>query len=241
MSGHSKWAKTHRQKETADQKRGAIFTRLAKAISLAARESGSDPLTNFKLRMAMDKAKQLNMPKDNIDRAIKKGAGELKGQIIEEIIYEAIGPDNVAILIHVLTDNKNRALSNIKSIINNNNGKFASAGSVSWMFSQKGVITISNIINQIPDMDSFQLELIENGAEDFKEQDNTLTIFTATNNIQKTREAIEQKNIKADSVEIEYVPKKENLIKPSDNKKIEQLLDALYQDDDVQEIYTNIE
>ena len=247
MSGHSKWAKTHRQKEASDQKRGAVFTRLAKAVSLAAHEGGGDPGANFKLRMAMDKAKQSNMPKDNIERAIKRGTGELKGQIIEEIIYEAIGPENVAILIQVLTDNKNRTLTNVKNILAKNNGKFVNSGSVSWMFEQKGVITISDIKNftspnsgQVPNIENLQLELIESGANDFKEQEDELTIYTDINKLQKIKEILEQKNIKINSAEIEHVPRNENLVKPSDNTKIEQLLNTLAEDDDVEKIYTNM-
>ena len=239
MSGHSKWATTHRQKEATDKKRSAIFTRLARLITVAAKEGGGDPASNFKLRMVQDKAKQANMPKDNIERAVKRGTGELAGETIEETTYEAIGPENIALLIQVLTDNKNRALSNIKNILTKNNSKLAGSSSVSWMFSSKGVIKIQNTKKQISNMDNFQLELIESGADDFREQENELTIYTSANKLQKVKEAIE-KDIKIDSAEIEYVSKKENLIQPTDNSKIEQLLDALAENDDIQKIYTNI-
>jgi len=144
MSGHSKWAQIKRQKGATDQKRGNLFTKLAKGITIAARDGGGDPASNFKLRLAVDQAKQSNMPKDNIERAIKRGAGELEGGQIEEAIYEGFGPSGVAIIIETLTDNKNRTVSNVKHILTKYGGGLGSSNSVLWQFERKGVVRIRN-------------------------------------------------------------------------------------------------
>ncbi|NQU77142.1 YebC/PmpR family DNA-binding transcriptional regulator [Candidatus Falkowbacteria bacterium] len=240
MSGHSKWATTRRQKETTDKKRSASFTRLARAVTIAVKEGGSDASSNFKLRMAIEKAKQGNMPKDNIERAIKRGTGELEGETIEEINYEAIGPENIALIIKVLTDNKNRTVSEIKNILSKSGGKLAGSNSVSWMFDLKGVIRINDAKSQIKNLEEFQLNLIESGAEDFIEQGQNLEIHTQINSLAKIKETAETQNIKFDSPEIEYISKKENQIQIQDKEKIEKLLDALEENEDIEEIYTNI-
>lgn len=240
MSGHSKWATTRRQKEATDKKRSASFTRLARIVTVAAKEGGNDPTSNFKLRMAIEKAKQGNMPKDNIERAIKRGAGELEGETIEEIIYEAVGPENTALIIKVLTDNKNRTVAEIKNTLTKNNGKLAGQNAVSWMFETKGVITINNLKSEISNLENFQLSLIETGADDFREVKDTLIIYTQPNNLQKVKENIENQNINVDSAEIKYIPKKENLVEIKDKEKITKLLNSLKESEDIEEIYTNI-
>jgi len=240
MSGHSKWATTRRQKEATDKKRSASFTRLARVVTVAAREGGGDPSSNFKLRMAIEKAKQGNMPKDNIERAIKRGTGELEGEIIEEIAYEAIGPENTALIIKALTDNKNRTVSDIKNILSKNGGKLAGPNAVSWMFDLKGIINIKNAKSQISNIEEFQLNLIEVGAEDFEEENENLIIFTQPSSLQKVKEAIENHNINIDSAEIEYFSKKDNQIQLQNTEKIEKLLDALEENEDIENIFTNI-
>lgn len=243
MSGHSKWATTHRQKEVADQKRGRIFTKLGRAITIAAKQGDGDPDSNFKLRLAMERAKQANMPKDNIERAIKRGTGEAGGATIEEVVYEAFGPEGVALIIKVLADNKNRTLSGIKNILNKSGGKLAGNNAIAWMFAQKGVLKISNYNppagGLISNVDEFELKLIEIGADDLEEDGNDLIVYTALASFQKVKEFVESKNLKIDSAEVEFVPKKENLIEVKNPEALEKLLAALEEDDDVEEVYTN--
>lgn len=249
MSGHSKWATTHRQKEATDQKRGMIFTKLARAITLAAKQGGGDPNTNFKLRLATEKAKQANMPKENIERALKRGTGELGGENIEEVTYEALGPENTALIIKVLTDNKNRTVSDIKNILAKFGGKLAGPNSVSWMFNQLGVIRIQNYSKKIDNLETFELELIDAGAENFEQDKNDLIIYTQTNDLQKIKEYLEKQNIEIDSAEIEFIPKKDNLlaVAPASSAdgsaearaKAGKLLEALRDNEDVEEVFTN--
>ncbi|MBU4512390.1 YebC/PmpR family DNA-binding transcriptional regulator [Patescibacteria group bacterium] len=240
MSGHSKWAQIHRQKGVADQKRGMIFTKLGRAITIAAREGGGDPDSNFKLRLAIDRAKQANMPKDNIERAIKHGTGEGSEETIKEVTYEAFSPEGVALIIKVLTDNKNRALSNVKNIMNKLGGKMAGANSVAWMFEQKGVIRIVNIESGISNLEKFQLDLIEIGAQDFEREDGDLVIYTSIDDLQKVKEDLEKQTIKVDCAEVEFVPKKDNLAKVSDKEKVGRLVEALEDDEDVEAVFTNM-
>lgn len=239
MSGHSKWAQIHRQKGVADQKRGALFTKLGRAVTIAAKEGGNDPNSNFKLRLAVEKARQANMPKDNIVRAIKRGTGEEQAEAIEEIIYEGFGPENIALIIKVLTDNKNRTLSNIKNILSKLGGKLGGPNSVNWMFEQKGVIRIINHKSQIKNLEDFQLELIETGAEDFEENGNDLIIYTKIDSLQKVKETLEKQDIKVGYAEIEFVPKKESLAEIGDKSRVGKLIEALEDDEDVEEVFTN--
>ncbi|MEA2088619.1 MAG: YebC/PmpR family DNA-binding transcriptional regulator, partial [Patescibacteria group bacterium] len=191
MSGHSKWATTKRQKEITDKKRGAIFSKLAKNITVSAREGGKDIETNFNLRMFVEKAKGANMPKDNIERAIKKGIGELKGEIIEKILYEAIGPDNTFFIIESLTDNKNRAVSEIRHIFFKTGGLLGGQNSVMWQFEEKGVIKIINYKLQIKNSEEeFELNLIDYGAEDIEKEDKDLIIYTKRKKLQEVKEKI---------------------------------------------------
>ncbi len=240
MSGHSKWATTHRQKETADQKRAAIFTRLSHAIILAAKHGGGDPAVNFKLRLAIDKAKSSSMPKDNIERAIKRGTGELAGETIEEITYEALGPENIGIIIQVLTDNRNRTISSLKNILNKNGGKLASSNSIAWMFEQKGILKISNYKFLISNIDDFELGLLDAGVDDFEEYGDDLIIYTPLASFEKVKGFIESKNLKIDFAEIEFIAKKENQVEAKNPEAIEKLLSALEEDDDVEEVFTNL-
>lgn len=208
MSGHSKWSTIKRAKEIKDGKKSNLFTKLAKNIAVAAR-SGSDLDTNFKLRMAVDNAKSFSMPKDNIERAIKKGSGEWDGGPIEELIYEGYGINGTAILMKILTDNKNRTLNNIKYILSKRGGNLGSSGSVLWMFDLKGEI----IIDQDKLSDEEELKIIESGAEDIIKKEDHIIIITASDDLQK--------------------------IKVEDEEKLLALLDALDEDDDIDKVYTN--
>jgi len=240
MSGHSKWATTKRQKATVDAKRGAIFTKLGNLIAMAAREKGGDPNANFSLRMAVGKAKQANMPKENIERAIKRGTGELAGKAIEELIYEGFGPAKSQFIIRCLTDNKNRSASNIRHIFTEYGG---SLGSVLWNFSQKGVIRIvkDELDKANLDKEIFELELIDAGAEDFLSEEEGLIIYTKIENLQAVRQFLENNNLAVESAGIEYVAKENLTVSEEEKDKIEKFIEALEHNEDAADYYTNID
>lgn len=231
MSGHSKWATTKRAKEAKDSKRSGLFTKLSKNITIAARE-GQDIDSNFKLRMAVDKAKALSMPKDNIERAIKRGGGVGGGENIEHLIYEAYGPEGVALIIEVLTDNKNRAVSNIKHILNKYNGNMGSSGSVLWMFAFKGEI----ILNNSSLTEDEELKIIEAGAEDII-KDEQIRVITDKENLALVRDNLVKNNFSIQESNIIYLPKEK--VQVQDEDKLLRLLDALDDDDDVDTLHTN--
>ncbi len=230
MSGHSKWSTIKRAKDAKDAKRSNLFTKLSKNIVVTAR-GGSDPDSNFKLKMAIDNAKSFNMPKDNITRAIKKGSGELEGGPIEELIYEGYGPKGVAILMKILTDNKKRTLSNIKYILSKRGGNLGGSGSVLWMFDLKGEI----IIEQKELTEEEELKIIELGGEEIIKEGDYIRIITKRDDLQKIKEGLKDFNIL--SSEIAYIPQEK--IKVEDEKKLLNLLEALDEDDDLHKIYTN--
>ncbi|MDP2736351.1 MAG: YebC/PmpR family DNA-binding transcriptional regulator [bacterium] len=237
MSGHSKWATTKRAKAVVDAKRGAVFTKIAKLITITAR-AGGDPTSNFSLRIAIDKAKAINMPKDNIERAIKRGTGESGGAQIEELIYEGLGPVKTQFIVKCLSDNKNRAAAEIRHLFSKYNG---SLGAVMWNFSQRGIIMIeSREINDKKLTDeNFELELIDAGAEDIQKEEQGMTIYTSPTDFQKTKQFLENKNIKTESAEIEYMAKEP--VDLSDEKKIqvEKFIEELDNNEDVSNYYTN--
>jgi len=233
MSGHSKWSQIHRQKGVADTKRGAIFTKLGKAIVIAAKNGGGDPEMNFKLRLAVDQAKQANMPKDNIDRAIKKGTGELGGGIIEEISYEGFGPNGTAFIIECLTDNRNRTSAAVKHLLTKHGGRLGGPNAVSWMFEHKGIIRIEKI------NDELELEIIDAGAQDVIKDEEGVSIYCQPQNLQKIKEFLEQKNINIDYAEVEQIAKEKKEISQEDAEKIQRLLDELEENEDVNNYYTN--
>ncbi|MDD2807248.1 MAG: YebC/PmpR family DNA-binding transcriptional regulator [Patescibacteria group bacterium] len=233
MSGHSKWATTHRQKSVTDAKRGAVFTKLAKNISVAARLGGSDVEANYQLRLAVDKAKEANMPKDNIERAVKRGTGELDGGKIEETTYEGFGPENTAFIIECLTDNRNRTSANIKHLLSKYDGNLGGPSSVSWMFEIKGVIRIKNINPEL------ELELIDAGADDIMSEDGGVTIYCQSNNLKKVTDFLTQKHITTDYAEIEQVPKEKKTISTAGQARVEKLFNELEDDEDVNNYYTN--
>lgn len=231
MSGHSKWATTKRAKEAKDAKRSNLFTKLSKNIAVAAR-GGSDPDANFKLRMAIDKAKAFSMPKDNIERAIAKGSGEGDGGQIEEILYEGFGPGGIAIIMQVLTDNKNRTISNIKHILSKSGGNLGSEGSVKWMFETKGEI----ILEQEKINDEEELKIIEAGAEDIS-KDEEIKIITNLEDLEQVKNKLQENGFDIKSSDMVYLAK--DKVEVEDEEKLLKLLDALDDDDDVNNIYTN--
>lgn len=185
MSGHSKWSTIKRQKGAADAKRSTTFTKLAYAITVATREGGGDPTSNFKLRLAMEKARQANMPKDNIERAVKRGTGELGGANFEHIVYEAYSPGGVALLIEVDTDNRNRAVANIKSLLNKYNGKLAEAGSVGYLFHPRGVMSV------VGEVEALELAIIESGADDYDISEEGAVVYTQPRDLVAVAKSLE--------------------------------------------------
>jgi len=241
MSGHSKWHNIQGRKGKQDAARSNSFTKFAKAITIAA-QKGGDPNANFALRLAVDKAKVGGMPKDNIDRAIKRGTGELKeGSVMEELIYEAFGPGGIGVLIKVVTDNKNRTLPELKKILSLYSGSIANAGSVQWMFEQLGIILINNeqlTTNKI-NQDEFEIQMIEEGGEDIVEQENQMVIKTKVENFQKILNKVKELNLEAISSGIEWVAKDLVEVPIENQETLEKLLSALEEHDDVEEYFTN--
>ncbi|HLC89855.1 MAG TPA: YebC/PmpR family DNA-binding transcriptional regulator [Patescibacteria group bacterium] len=235
MSGHSKWAQIHRQKGTADAKRGALFTKLGKVISVAARLGGPDPTANFKLRLAVDQAKAANLPKENIERAIKRGLGESGEGKIEAVNYEGFGPNGVALIIECLTDNRNRTSSNIKHVLAKYGGNLGGPNSVSWIFENRGVIRI-NQINE-----SLELALIDAGAQDIVKNADGVVVYTAPNDLKMIKDFLEQKGIKAEYAEIEQMAKEKKAVDNETKNQLEKLFSELDDDEDVNNYYTNAE
>jgi YebC/PmpR family DNA-binding regulatory protein len=242
MSGHSKWATTKRKKWAVDAKRSSLFTKLANGITIAAR-NGGDPALNFALRLAVDRAKSASMPKENIERAIKRGTGELGGAVIEEITYEGYGPGGVAVLIKCLTDNRMRTVSNIRSIFNKYGGSLAEAGSVAYLFEKKGQIVISSSANQQVSKSAENIEelIIESSAEDYDLESEQCLVYTKYEDLQKVADFFREKGLKIDSSEIIYLPKTTIQVDDSKQSSLDNLLDTLDDDDDVVEVYTNLE
>src|SRR3989344_7285242 len=230
MSGHSHAKTIKHQKNLTDQKRGQMFSKMAKVISVAVKEGGSNPEINNKLRVVMEQAKQFNMPKDNIERAIKQAeGGEAAGNLIE-MIFEAYGPGGVALIIEAITDNKNRALGEVKQALGQYGGKLVGEGAIRWMFERKGVIAI-NTSDQAPAKSKEEMELgaIEAGAQDIRwgKDDSSLDIYTKTEELEKTRKALEAKGIKIDSASLDWVPKEEIMIDEKTKESNEKLFEAL--------------
>lgn len=238
MSGHSKWATIKHAKGAADAKRGQLFTKFIKEISIAARMGGGDPDSNPRLRTAILKARASNMPKDNIERAIKKGTGELGNAVFEEKVYEGYGPAGVAILVEVLTDNNNRAAANVRNIFSKTGGNLGATGSVSYMFQRKGVIEFdAETVNEDEIMDAG----LEAGAEDIVNEDGVITVTTDPNDFATVLEALQAKNFTALSAEVSMVPDTYSALDMESAAKLQKLVDRLEEDDDVQNVYTNAE
>lgn len=236
MSGHSKWSTIKRAKGAADAKRGQIFTRHAKNIELAAREGGGDPAMNAALATAIENSKADNFPKENIERAIKKGTGELEGQKIEEKIYEGYGPSGVALLIRALTDNPNRTIANVRHILSKNGGKIAESGSVAFQFEQKGVITLAD------NSEAAELAAIEAGAADLEKADDFLLVKTEPAKLMEVRKKLAEQNLKVESAELSFEPTNEIKIEDADTaRKILKLVEALEEDEDVDSVSANFD
>jgi YebC/PmpR family DNA-binding regulatory protein len=241
MSGHSKWSTIKRKKGLEDQKRGQLFTKLGRSITLAVREGGGneDPTSNFKLRLAMDRAKQFNMPKENIKRAIERGTGKGgEGNTFERIIYEGYGPEGIALIIEVATDNRMRSTSEVKYALDRNGGSIGSPGSVSFQFEQQGVIVISK---ESVDEEKLFLEAVEAGALDVKTEDDGYEVFTNYDDLHVIKEKLEKAGFTIVEADIIYHPKTHVLIDPAKAGKIINLMDQLEELDDVQKVYANFD
>jgi YebC/PmpR family DNA-binding regulatory protein len=237
MSGHSHWAGIKHKKGLNDAKRARIFTKLAKPIVIAARDGGGNPDANFKLRLAIKKAQEFNMPKDNIEKAIKRGTGELKDAEIVEAIYEAMGPGGIMMLIKASTDNKNRTVSEVKSILTKTGGKFGEAGSVMWNFDQVGSI---NIDSKNKDLEELEMIAIEAGAKDIKTDQETLFIFTDPKELQAVQDKLIEKNIDISDAGLAYLPKNTVEVDEKTKASYEKLIEALEDQEDVEEIFDNL-
>jgi YebC/PmpR family DNA-binding regulatory protein len=238
MSGHNKWSKIKRQKGIEDSKKGQLYTKLTREIIMAAREGGGDLETNFKLRLAAQKARDLSMPKDNIERAIERGAGSGEGVVLEELTLEGYGPNGTAILVQTLSDNRNRAVQEVRNIFSKQGGTMGSAGSVAWLFDAKGIITVDT---EGKDIDELTLQAIDAGAEDVKVQDSSLEIYTKPNELEIVKKGLEKAGLTLTSAELSMIPK--TLVEAEDKAAIQtmKLMEKMEELDDVQKVFTNVD
>ncbi|RLC47678.1 MAG: YebC/PmpR family DNA-binding transcriptional regulator [Candidatus Coatesbacteria bacterium] len=239
MSGHSKWSTIKRKKGKEDAKRGNLFTKLIKEITVAARQGGGDPESNPRLRTAMVSAKAANMPHDNIERAIKKGTGELPGVAYEEVSYEGYGPGGVAIYIECLTDNKNRTVSEIRYILSKNGGRMADVGSVLWVFDKKGLVVIEE--KNVDSEDRLMDAAISAGADDVTNDDGVFEIVAGPERLADLQEVLASEGFEIQSAEITMVPKSTVKLEGKDAVQMLRLMDRLEQSDDVQNVFANFD
>lgn len=239
MSGHSKWAQIKHKKAATDAKKGQVFSKMSRMITIAAKEKGGDPSMNPKLRMFVEKARSLGLPKENIERAIKKATDTTSGESLEETRYEAYGPGGIAILIDCVTDNKNRTTAEIKHILSEYGGKFAQQGSVEWLFEKVGALDIS--LTSAASREELELTLIDCGAENIENNAAFLTAYANPANLAALKGAVEKKQLPITEEYITYVPKNPVEITNEETKnKIIQLLEILDDHEDIQEVYTNL-
>ncbi|MDD5439304.1 MAG: YebC/PmpR family DNA-binding transcriptional regulator [Candidatus Omnitrophica bacterium] len=238
MSGHSKWATIKHKKAALDSKRGAMFTKIIRELTISARQGGGNPDANPRLRMAIQKAKDANMPNDNIDRAVKKGTGELEGMTLEEITYEGYGPGGVALLIMVLSDNRNRTTSEIRSIFEKKGGNMAAQGAVNWLYEKKGYLVVNKTVIDEEKLMNIVLDAV---AEDMQTEDNGYSITTSPNDFEKVRKALDDKKIKIELAELTMIPKNTIKVVGDEAKKLLNLIGDLEDHDDVQNVYANFD
>jgi YebC/PmpR family DNA-binding regulatory protein len=238
MSGHSKWATIKRAKGANDAKRGKLFTQLGRELVIAAREGGGDPDSNFRLRLVLDKAKRANMPKENIERAIKRGTGELKdASAMEEVSYEGYGPHGTAFLVEVLTDNKNRAVADVRHVFSRLGGNLGADGCVAWMFSRKGYIAVRP---GGQDPEEVALLAIDAGADDVEISDDLIEVYTAPSELRPVQEALSQE-FEVETAELSWIPQSTQTLDEHATLQTMKLIDALEDLDDVQRVYTNLD
>ncbi|HEX3044892.1 MAG TPA: YebC/PmpR family DNA-binding transcriptional regulator [Bacillota bacterium] len=241
MSGHSKWATIRRKKEVTDSKRANAFTKITREIIVAAKAGGSgDPDHNFRLRLAVLKAKEVNMPNDNIQRAIKRGVGETESDHYEEVYYEGYGAGGVAVMVQALTDNRNRTAGDMRFIFSRNYGNLGEAGCVGWMFASKGVISVDAEQAKKTEDEMFELA-IEAGAEDLKTVEETFEIYTEPSQLDTVRKYLEAKKIPLKSVAVSMIPQNTVEVTGDQANQVLKLVDALEENDDVQNVYANFD
>jgi YebC/PmpR family DNA-binding regulatory protein len=237
MSGHSKWKTIKRKKGAEDARRGKLFTRLAREITIAAK-GGGDPNSNSTLRLALDKARANNMPKDNIERAIKRGTGELEGGELEEVFYEGYGPHGVALMVKCLTDNRNRTISDVRRIFNRSGGSMAEAGAVAWMFDTRGYILVER---DDQDPDEIFMLAVDAGAEDIETGDEYIEVFTVPGDLHWVRESLARSGLHIDDAELSLVPKSMMTLDEKDTLQVMNMIESLEELDDVQQVYSNLD
>ena len=241
MSGHSKWANIKHKKGKADALRGKITTKISREITIAVRMGGADPTGNMKLKLALSKAKANNIPKDNIQRAIQKGAGALEGQSFEEITYEGYGPAGVAMMVSCLTDNRNRTAADVRHVFSKYGGNLGATGCVSWSFDKKGVLVIDNSEEELEE-DAVMMDAMDCGADDFEAEDDCFTIYTDPDDFNAVADAMAAKGYSFSSAQIEMVPQNYQKLESEEQISLmEKLLDIMEEDDDVQNVWHNWE
>ena len=240
MSGHSKWAGIKHKKAVVDAKKGKAFSRISREISVAAKMGGGNPEMNPRLRVAIEKARSVNMPSDNVKRAIQKGTGELPGTSYEEVMYEGFGPAGVALMIEVMTDNKNRTVPELRHIMSKHNGSIAETGSVAWMFEKKGYILVDK---KVSDEDTLMNLALESGAEDVKNEaeEENFEIITAPEDFTMVKEYLEKEKVDFHLAEVTYIPKNYIRLEAREAVKMLKLMDALEEHDDIQNVYANFD
>lgn len=237
MSGHSKWSTIKHKKGAADAKRGKLFSKLIKEITIAARFGGGDPTGNPRLRTVLDKARNANMPKDNVERAIKKGTGELEGASFEEVTFEGYGPAGVAIMVETLTDNRNRTVAELRHLFEKGGGNLGAAGCVGWMFAKRGVLTFDKSVGEETLMDV----CLEAGADDISEEEGILTVETDPSSYEAVKAACEKAGLKPIEQNLTMVPQNTMKLDHSSAEKMLRLMDAIEDHDDVQNVYANFD
>lgn len=239
MAGHSKWSNIKHRKEREDARRSRVFTRIGRQIMVAAREGGGDPDTNSHLRLAIDTARAANMPTENIERAIKRGTGELEGVNYEELTYEGYGPGGVAILLHALTDNRNRTAGEIRHLFSRHDGNLGESGCVAWMFERKGVIALD--LGAVEDADELMLEALEAGADDIELHDDFIEVLTDPGEMANVRDALSEAGYTFTAAELRMVPSNVVEVEGDDAEKLLKLLDSLEDHDDIQSVSANFD
>ncbi len=238
MGGHSHWSQVKRQKGAADAKRGQLFTKLGRELTVAARQGGADPEANFRLRLAVQRAREANMPNDTIERAMKRGSGGGDSAELLEVTYEGYGPGGVAVLIDVVTDNRNRSVSDIRATMGRAGGNLSEAGSVAWLFENKGLIAVNAADG---DSEDLALAAIDAGAEDVDIQDGRLEVYTRAEDLEKVRQALQERGVNVESSELTKVPKTTVNLGEKEALQALKLLDRLEELDDVQRVHSNAE
>lgn len=236
MAGHSKWDNIKHKKMKEDARRGKVFTKMARMIAVAAREGGPDPESNFKLRLAIEKAKSYNVPNENIERAIKRGIGEMQSESYEELVYEGYGPGGVAVMLQIMTDNRNRTAADVRHIFSRHGGSLGESGCVAWMFEKKGEVRLPK---GSVEEEQVMLTAIEAGADDVESDDENYIVVTGPESFSAVRKALEEAGLPILSASITFRPQSTVAVEGNDAKRLMALLDALEEHDDVQEVYVN--